>query len=154
MAFSYPIPLIRLRQDFVYDSSLGILYWNTGSRCGHVAGSLSRGYRRVQYRGKNYLVHRLVWAYVYGDWPKNQIDHIDGDKTNNRITNLRDVTATVNQQNQRRQRMGMCGVDYDPRYDTWRVRLQYNKKPLFIGSFKTKSRAKYAYQLARYILHA
>lgn len=69
---------------------------------GKVAGSLRSDKRwNVTLGKKNYQGHRLVYAIVTGDWPKLEIDHIDGDPSNNNIANLRDVTATVNMHNRR-----------------------------------------------------
>jgi hypothetical protein len=59
----------------------------------------SKGYRAVAIYGRKYLVHRLVWLYCYGEMPKNTIDHINGDKLDNRIENLRDVTNQENHKN-------------------------------------------------------
>ena len=67
---------------------------------GSVAGTINgRGYRWIRVLNKRYQAHRLAWLFYYGEWPENEIDHINNDKDDNRITNLRDVTHGENQQN-------------------------------------------------------
>jgi hypothetical protein len=79
-----------------------VFYWRVsrGVKAGSKAGCLRKdGYTRIQINGNNFRAHRLVWFVTYGKFPDNQVDHIDGDKSNNRIENLRDVTNKVNHQN-------------------------------------------------------
>ena len=61
-------------------------------RVGVVVGSVSHGYILIGLLGKRYRAHRLAWLYVYGTWPKHDIDHINRNRSDNRICNLRDVT--------------------------------------------------------------
>lgn len=81
-----------------YDSKTG-LFTNVenGKLCG--CDSNSHGYISIGVYGKRHLAHRLAWLYVYGEFPKNQIDHINRVKTDNRIENLRDVTSAENLKN-------------------------------------------------------
>ncbi|MDD0156969.1 HNH endonuclease signature motif containing protein, partial [Shigella flexneri] len=63
---------------------------------GKVAGTISYGYNAINIDGVRYFAHRLAWLYVYGEWPKQEIDHIDRNRRNNAISNLRDVSRVVN----------------------------------------------------------
>lgn len=82
--------------------------WNTRF-AGKEAGRISvYGYREIAMGGKLYRAHRLAWLYVTGAWPKAQIDHIDGDTLNNRISNLREANIFQNSQNVRRKKRGEC----------------------------------------------
>jgi hypothetical protein len=85
--------------------------------------------------------HRAAWAMHYGEWPKGQIDHRDGDGTNNRIDNLRDSTHTQNQRNQRlhvKNKTGARGVSFHSRSKKWQASIcDGNGKKIFIGRFAT-----------------
>jgi hypothetical protein len=91
-----------------------MFYWrvSTGRRvkAGSTAGTLhKRGYTHIQINGNKFLAHRLVWFVTYGKFPVGVIDHVDGNPSNNRIENLRDVTRKVNQQN--RKKCGRADTD-------------------------------------------
>jgi hypothetical protein len=93
----------RLKELLSYDPETGIFIWNnrTGKRpAGSVAGCKEhRGYVVITADRKRYYAHRLAWIYCNGQNPFNEIDHINGNKSDNRIKNLRDVTAKENHQN-------------------------------------------------------
>lgn len=91
----------ELHADLSYDPDTGVFRRRSGNtlvdgEAGTVNGS---GYREIRVRTQRYLAHRLAWFYVHGVWPKEQIDHINRIKTDNRIANLRDVTPFENSQN-------------------------------------------------------
>ena len=142
----------QARALFVYDPITGVLT-NRIDRCatsrmGDVAGTLEKnGRRRVNVDHTIYLVHRVIWLYMTGTWPKNVIDHIDGDPTNNVWGNLRDVPMSVNMQNQKRHhrsnKVGLIGVD--AHNGRWRAQIviDYTKKHL--GMFDTPEEAHQAY---------
>lgn len=98
----------RLKELFEYDHSTGQFIRKksfAGQRVGMIAGTKRRdGYIQIRVDGTMYRAHRLVWVYVNGDIPSMEIDHIDGDKSNNRIENLRDVTRIKNLHNQTKPR--------------------------------------------------
>lgn len=105
---------------FAYDKATGILTWKAtrpGPRSpGNEAGHLSHGYKRVSVRGRGYAVHRIAWELVNGPIPDgHEIDHIDGNRANNAIENLRLVTATENARNKALHRnsnvTGVLGVN-------------------------------------------
>ena len=92
----------KLKEVIEYDPNTGEFLWlgreRFGSRGDSPRGTSAKGYHRFQVRGKKYMAHRLAWLYVYGEWP-SQIDHINQDKKDNRIKNLREVTTSENCQN-------------------------------------------------------
>lgn len=102
----------KLLEMFSYDDVLGIFKRRSVSRkslsIGEVAGCVhkSGGYVHIKINGFAYMAHRLAWLYVNGDWPSGHIDHIDGNRTNNAISNLRDVSRSINLQNQKRAHAG------------------------------------------------
>jgi len=94
------------------------------------------GYVIVQIEGKNYLSHRLAWLYVYGEFPKDQIDHINHNKEDNRISNLREVTCAENCKNKKlnvKNISGCNGVCWDKHANKWRVELFGKHIGLFIS---------------------
>lgn len=89
--------------------------------------------------------HRLAWYLHYGKLPLDQIDHIDGDKSNNRISNLREVNNQQNQWNQ----VNAKGYHWDKATKKFKAYLKVNKKRIFIGRFKTEEEAHNAYLEAK-----
>ena len=118
--------------------------WNTkhaNKKAGHlhktVNGHLSI-IIRMFYKPRG--AHRIAWFMHYGEWPKDQIDHINGDATDNRIENLRDVSNQENQRNKSRQSRntsGVTGVHWHKRDKKWIARIKVDKKDLYIGMFDT-----------------
>ena len=103
-----------------YNKETGVFTWKktTGRRAkiGDRAGCRTTGYEFIGINKKLYPAHRLAWLMTYGDWPKEFIDHINGDPSDNRIANLREVTFSENLQNQRRaqkrSKSGLLGVSF------------------------------------------
>lgn len=90
----------RLRELLQYDASTGHFIKRGGLREGKIVGCKKReGYIVISVQGKIYYAHRLAWLYVCGEWPELEIDHINGDRGDNRIHNLRHVTRRENAQN-------------------------------------------------------
>lgn len=150
----------KLREVFSYDAETGILTWRDrvgNVAAGSVAGRITnKGYIQIGVCGKRYMAHRLAWAYVHGYWPNGDIDHIDGDRLNNRIANLRDVSRAVNSQNERRARSsnkscGLLGVSAS--LSKWRALIRVDGKKLYIGTFDTPKAAHEAYLSAKRELH-
>lgn len=138
----------ELRSILHYDPLTGVFTrikptWKY--RVGSVAGFLdSDGYMRVWVLKRCYSAHRLAWLYVYGTWPKNQIDHINRNRSDNRIANLRDVTNQQNLQNAgdySTNTSGRKGVYWDKRDSRWRACITDNGRYLSLGYFGTQVEA-------------
>ena len=122
-----------LKHHFEYDREEGKLIWKVPTsnrvKVGDLVGTLNPdGYIQVQFHGKIYKLHRLIWFIEKGQWPKYDIDHIDRDRSNNRIVNLRDVIPAENSNNagiHSDNLYGHKGVAYDPKYAAkpWRVQI-------------------------------
>jgi len=141
-----------LREVYAYDPETGEFCWRigrSGARVGVVAGSLERtGYRRIWLDGRRYLAHRLAWFYVYGRWPAEQIDHIDGDKLNNRIANLREATMQQNNRNKRVQSnnsSGYKGASWDGHLGKWRAYIYVSRRRIYLGLYPSAAEAHRAY---------
>lgn len=113
----------------------GHLYWKKNNK---KAGSLKpSGYIVVEVNNKNMMAHRLIWMYHYGKLDKF-IDHIDGNKSNNKIENLRLATKSQNCLNKKRTTLNTTGyknVRFRKDNSKYEVRVTYNKKRLVLGSF-------------------
>lgn len=122
---------------FAYDKDTGVFTWivNRGAaRAGKRAGSAhSEGYLTLCVGYKNMYAHRIAWLLVYGSMPQPgfEIDHIDGNRANNRICNLRIVSRSQNNQN----RANMVGVKWNKINRNWRATIAVNGKRHEIGSF-------------------
>lgn len=98
-------------------------------------------YDSVRIYGKVYKSHRIAWLLFYGCWPKNEIDHIDGNGLNNRITNLRDVNRHENMRNTRKTKRsvsGVCGVTFSKQRNKWRARISIDNKEVNLGEYRDK----------------
>ena len=150
----------RLKEVLDYDPSTGVFtrrIKQTGVKQGRVSGSLSNeGYLVTSIDQKNYKCHRLAWLYMTGSWPQGQIDHINGQRNDNKFNNLRDVTKKQNMENQRKAQRhnkstGVLG--------TWKngsgytARISHNNSKIYLGTFKTLAEAQAAYVAAKRVLH-
>lgn len=149
---------------FAYDATTGRLTWaKRPARCmriGDEAGAVKAdGYVVVSLGRRSYQAHRIAWAIAHGRWPEHQIDHIDGNRANNRLSNLRDVPQSVNMQNQRRamasnRSSSSLGVHYYERTKRWKATLGINGRNKYLGYFATEAEASAAYLAAKRTLHA
>lgn len=151
----------RLIELFDYNSNTGIFTCKvrTGgtSRIGGVAGGVNaRGYVEMRVDGRTMKAHRLAWLYVYGELPTFLIDHINGQKSDNRICNLRHVLPDVNQQNQRaakgNNKSGLLGVSIRKK-GGFEAGIRVGGKRHYLGLHWTAESAHAAYVEAKRKLH-
>lgn len=139
----------RVRCALDYQEATGLFIWKVKkarSVPGSVAGAMGKNYWYIGFDGLNISAHRLAWFYVYGEWPNGEIDHIDRNKTNNRIENLRVVGRAENNHN-----IEANGFTKDR--SGYSAQIVSNGKRYFLGSYKTQSSARDAYLSAKRILH-
>lgn len=145
----------NLRQSFTYDCESGVL---TRTRTNKLANSMDvQGYLVAFFNGKIYKVHRLIWAIVHGEFPKGQIDHINGNRSDNRLCNLRVVTQQQNSHNKqwdRRNKSGFTGVCWNKKASKWQAAISVNSKTIYIGVFSTPENAHLAYLNAKKVFHS
>ena len=149
-----------LNELFDYDKETGDLLWKACKsrrvRAGAIAGSLeSNGYKRLKINFKSYLVHRIVFLMHKGYLPKT-IDHINGDRSDNRIENLRAVTANQNQHNRKlnsNSTSGFKGVSWCKTQNNWRASIKLEGKAIELGRFNTPEEADVVVRAAREELH-
>jgi hypothetical protein len=126
--------------------------WNARWANQPAGGVRHDGYLRISIDQVRYLAHRLAWLWVTGSWPKHHIDHINGNPSDNRLCNLRDVTLQVNTQNQRRpqrhSKTGVLGVTTTPN-GRFKATLGHNGRTLVLGNFDTADLAYAAYVAAK-----
>lgn len=128
------------RKDIIYDPATGEFRAPNGRRLDYPR---SDGYREVQFYGRKYVAHHLAWFKVYGYFPTQIIDHINRDKGDNRIENLREVDAQTNQRNK-----GQKGYYWDKDKQKWRVQWSYNNRQIYVGLYDTESEAQAVYAAA------
>lgn len=140
-----------VNQIFNYDNLSGKLTWkikpadryHIGSDCGTINNF---GYRHITYKGKKYLAHRLIWFIETGNWSKYQIDHINGDKLDNRFSNLREVTNRQNSQNFKIHRNGhLVGTSFNKKRKIWESYINIDGKKVHLGYFSTQEDAHNVY---------
>lgn len=145
-----------LRKLLSYDPDTGLLTWRrrpiemfateqagkswNARLCGKPAftSDHSKGYRQGMIFNKPYLAHRVVYAIYYGTWPTSQIDHINGNRSDNRISNLRSVTNAENARNTKKRSnntSGYSGVSWDSTEGKWRSSIKAQGKRRHLGYF-------------------
>ena len=146
---------------FHYDKDTGLVKWKNLKnkhkwKCG-IAGydHQQTGHRYVHFDGKVYKEHRLAWLLHYKEWPNGEIDHINGNGFDNRISNLRVVSRHGNMQNMTKpnalNRSGCMGASKN--YKRWRARIKVYGKTIHLGYFDTPEEASAAYVKAKRTLH-
>lgn len=143
----------RLGRFWSYDPLTGVFRWKIdrprGVRRGDVAGFLHEaGYRMLQGDGERHRAHRVAWLLFYGKWPEGLIDHCNGVRSDNRISNLRMATHQQNMANRKthtNNRSGAKGVTWNDARRRWIATIQVSGTVHYLGSFKDKSEASRAY---------
>ena len=150
----------RIKELLHYDPTTGIFTRRVAPRYGAVGDtfglSLSRGYLVGTLDGRMYKTHRLVWLYVHGQWPANQIDHINHVTTDNRVDNLRDVTCAQNHQNRKRHTCsssGYLGVNWHKRDCKWQAHIELDGTRHHLGYYAELNDAIEARKSAEYTFH-
>ncbi len=140
-----------LSQEFIksildYNAETGEWFWKTKLKAG---GVCPLGYGRIKINKKSYKAHRLAWLYVHGEFPKDFIDHINGDRLDNRLCNLRLATNAENQENRVKpcctNNAGFLGVNFNKHAGKFAARIQVNGKRIHVGYFDTPEEASSAY---------
>lgn len=151
-----------MKRMLSYTPDSGLFTWSEScgrAKKGSIAGTPhgASGYTKIVIMGRQFLAHRLAWFFHYGEWPIHQIDHINGVRNDNRISNLRDVSSAVNHQNRRfasrMSKTGLLGVGYDKRRSLYYSKITINKKSIWLGYFKTCHEAHSAYVEHKRELH-
>jgi hypothetical protein len=151
-----------LREYFNYDPETGLITWAKKraykNPAGSRAGAIDRttGYIRLGLAGRLYYAHRVAWYLAHGEWPPEQIDHINGVRTDNRLTNLRLATKGQNAINRGptcRNSSGVPGVRWDRKYSRWYARICANGVNKHLGTFATFDEAVAARKRAEAIHH-
>jgi len=169
----------RVNEYFKYDPETGHLYLKERprsefsplcygrhiKRIGKLAGSPNKqGYIKVIVDGTYYSAHRIVWLICFGEYPAYpayEIDHINGDRSDNRIANLRKVTKSDNQRNAGKRvnnTSGVHGVNWKPRYNSipgdgrWVARIWKGPRHIYLGQFRSLREAEIARKAAERVL--
>ena len=130
----------ELISRYLYNPSTGVFTRKIGVR-GHAAGGnvgyvQNNGYRVIHFMGRPHGEHRLAWLYVYGEWPKDQIDHINKNKEDNRISNLRSCDGFTNHKNKKlliSNKYGIPGVRI--KRGKWEANIRPDNKYIHLGTF-------------------
>lgn len=145
-----------------YDKDTGIFTWRVyrrGVQRGKPVGSYTtKGYILITIDGCTYRAHRIAWLIVNGSWPQDQIDHINGIRDDNRISNLREAKNPCNQENQRKARsdnkIGLLGVIWNKQCNKFQAHIVVKGKQRHLGYFLDANDAHSAYVSAKRLLHA
>lgn len=150
----------RLKELLLYTPETGVFIWrvnkNRNALCGQIAGSMhSHGYIVIKIDCERYYAHRLAWLYVFGEWPRYGIDHINGARDDNSIINLRDITQAENKQNQTKPNINnsvkCLGVSRSGR--RFRAQIMISGESIELGKYDTREDAHAAYLAAKRELH-
>lgn len=159
MRYARPLPSQEeLQRCFRYEPDTGLLYWrarpelraNWNARYpGTIAGAKgARGHLHVLLNRRFLAVHRVVWKYVHGVDPPEEIDHRDGVKTNNRLANLRAATSSQNCMNMAARGQWPKGVYRYKRDGSFRAQIKIKGRTTYLGIYPTPEAAHEAYRVA------
>jgi hypothetical protein len=145
--------LDELKEVLDYDPETGVFRWKASISAraieGREAGSMMQtGYRRICYQNRVFLAHRLAWAFVTGEMPMGEVDHINGDRSDNRMSNLRLATVQQNQANRKISKnnsAGFKGVWFCSEKGKFRAKIVVGGKRKLLGYFNTAEAAHKSY---------
>jgi hypothetical protein len=150
---------MNIEDQITYDPTTGLFKWLNPvypKRTGWIAGSDDgSGYLCFKINGSKVKAHRLAWYLMQGKWPDNIIDHVDSNKTNNKLSNLRDVSLSVNQQNRKKAQInslsGLLGVKKNR--SRWSAAIRLNGYQTHLGTYDTPEEAHAVYLEAKRKIH-
>lgn len=153
-----PAPVLTFKRanDLLsFDGDTGVLRWRRRATRGAVAGCLAPdGYVKVKVDQRQYQAHRVGWLLATGSWPDGELDHADGDRSNNKLSNLRPATSAENKFNtgaRRNNKCGLKGVCFSR--GKWRADIRRQGAKSFLGYFPTAAEAAGAYANAAVSAH-
>ena len=154
--YSNDLNAVQVRELLDYDPATGFLTWKTrpndgrwnklfaGRRAGSMGG---RGYRQLSVYDKSYREHRIIWLWMTGDWPVDEIDHINGSRDDNRWENLREATRVENMQNLK---LGItCGAIWDKNMKKWKAQIVFRSNTIFLGYYDSAEEAHQVYVVSK-----
>lgn len=151
------LPVERLHDLLSYDRESGLFRWRVrrGGRSNGIAGSLQRSYLAIRVDGLAYPAHRLAWLYVHGVFPLEDLDHINGDRLDNRLSNLREASRSENNQNIRAPRKHSSSqlLGAFKHQSGFISKITVNKSQRYLGAFSTAELAHEAYLKAKKAFH-
>jgi hypothetical protein len=149
-----PLDVNSVSEYLDYNPETGIFIWKVKTKTrgkGEIAGNANwRGYVSIWINASPYYAHRLAWAIHHGEWPIGDIDHINENKSDNRISNLRVASRSENMFNRgsnKNNTSGIKGVSFCKSTNRWRAQITMDRKSVNVGRFKTKEEAADAYIL-------
>lgn len=150
----------RLLVLLSYDAESGVFVWNStrgrSAKAGDVAGTAHpRGYVTIEIDGRAYLAHRLAWLFVHGCFPAEQIDHVNRDRADNRLCNLRPASHSQNMANRAHFKNNVSGFRgvYRHSPNRWRAQIRKDGVLYRLGNFDTPEEAHAAYLKAADRIH-
>ena len=158
--YSNDLNAVQVRELLDYDPATGFLTWKTRPNngrwnkliAGKRAGTMgAKGYRQTCIKDKSYREHRIIWLWMTGDWPVDEIDHINGICDDNRWENLRQASRCENMQNLK---LGTtCGAIWIEEYKKWKSTIVLKGKQIFLGYFDSREEAHQTYLAAKQKYH-
>lgn len=142
----------EFKKKYHYEPATGLFY-SADCRCTPLKTKTTLGYGKISYKGKTYAMHRLAFLYMTGSLPEKFVDHIDGDPTNNKWSNLREVTQAQNMANCKKpvtNKSGYKGVvrARAKKKERWIAQIHSKDKQIYLGTFDKIEDAAQAYEKA------
>jgi hypothetical protein len=154
MKFKAAPSIEKLRWWLSYEATTGVFTWRQKPakwmHAGAVAGCLNHyGYTVIRLEGELHYAHRLAWLWMTGNWPKEQIDHRNGNRNDNRWENLREASNQLNQANvRRRKKSGLKGITKYKPNGKWQAQIMVDQKHISLFYFTCPAAAHLAYVVA------